>query len=261
MNRAIALLPRSWQAELAGSVVEPITRGLGGASVFRVRTPGSADRYLKTAKGRTADNLRGEIERTEWLGGQGMRVPDVLRTLDTGRMVAVIMSVMPGAPPQDCNVPPPEVVTRIARAFAALHALPVDACPYDETLGIRLARARGHIARGAIDGGGFDPRNQDMTPERLFERLVATAPASEDLVVVHGDATFDNILVDGDGTVGFIDCGNAGRADRYIDLSVIATEIEQHFGAEWVKPFVRAYGRMRWNGAKARFFSDLYEFF
>jgi aminoglycoside 3'-phosphotransferase-2 len=261
VKRVIASLPRSWQAELAASVIEPVTRGLGGASVFRVRTPGSADCYLKTAKGRTANNLRSEIARTEWLGGQGTRVPDVLRTINTGRMVAVMMSVMPGDPPQDCGVPTPDILTRIARAFAALHALPVAACPYDETLGIRLARARGDVMRGAIDAEGFDPRNQDVTPERLFERLVSTAPASEDLVVVHGDATFDNILVDGDGTIGFIDCGNAGRADRYIDLAIIATEIEQHFGAQWVEPFARAYSPVPWDGTKARFYSDLYEFF
>ena len=124
----------------------------------------------------------------------------------------------------------------------------------------RLARARRDIERDAIDTGAFDPRNAGMTPEAIYARLAAAVPV-EDIVVVHGDATFDNMRVDGAGEVGFIDCGNAGRADRYVDLSLIAAEIEDHFGPEWVGPFARGYGLAFWDSAKARFFSDLYELF
>jgi len=259
-QNAIAALPRTWQRELAASVVQPVRRGMSGASVFLVRTPQAADRYLKIA-GADAAPLRDEIERTAWLARQGIRVPEILRVHDAGGLVAALLNAMPGVLPQDRDRPVADTVGAIAGAFAALHALPVGNCPFDETVPVRLARAHGCIERGDIDPDAFDSRNQDTPPEELYRRLVATAPAREDIVVVHGDATFDNILIDDGGTVGFIDCGNAGRADRYVDLSLIATEVEEHFGAQWLEPFVRAYGRTRWDPAKARYFSDLYELF
>jgi aminoglycoside 3'-phosphotransferase-2 len=78
--------------------------------------------------------------------------------------------------------------------------------------------------------------------------------------VVHGDATLSNIIVDANNAVGFVDCGNVGRGDRYQDLAVLAAEIGEHFGAEAAAKFARSYGG-EWNRAKARYYSDLYELF
>jgi aminoglycoside 3'-phosphotransferase-2 len=144
-----------------------------------------------------------------------------------------------------------------------LHALPIEACPFDERVSIRLARAQADIATGQIDPGRFDERNLGQSPIRLFNHLLATVPNSEDLVVVHGDATFTNILVNSDGKVGFVDCGHCGKADRYTDLAVVVSDIDDRFGQEWIEPFFRAYGLGfdQWDRSKVRFFSDLYELF
>jgi aminoglycoside 3'-phosphotransferase-2 len=84
---------------------------------------------------------------------------------------------------------------------------------------------------------------------------------SEDLVLVHGDATFDNMLIAPDGSIGFIDCGHAGRGDRYLDLAAVTEAIADQFGPEWVETFGRAYGDIRLDAARLAFFSDLYELF
>ena len=95
----------------------------------------------------------------------------------------------------------------------------------------------------------------------IYDRLLRTRPASEDLVLVHGDATFDNILIDPDQNIGFIDCGHAGRGDRYLDLAAITEAIADHFGPAWVGTFGRAYGNVTLDAARLAFFSDLYELF
>ncbi|HET7679366.1 MAG TPA: phosphotransferase, partial [Xanthobacteraceae bacterium] len=94
----------------------------------------------------------------------------------------------------------------------------------------------------------------------LLARLAANQP-EQDLVVVHGDATLTNLIVDAGGNLGFVDCGSAGRGDRYTDLAVLADEIQEHLGAEAAAHFVRAYGLRSWDSVKARYFSDLYELF
>ena len=86
-------------------------------------------------------------------------------------------------------------------------------------------------------------------------------PPRQDLVVAHGDASLSNMIVGPDGRIGFIDCGHAGRADRYLDLAVAGAEIAELFGPERVRSFAKAYGLARWNARKVIYFADLYEFF
>jgi aminoglycoside phosphotransferase len=69
------------------------------------------------------------------------------------------------------------------------------------------------------------------------------------------------MLLDEEGAVGFIDCGQVGRADRYLDLAVLAAEIVDRFGPAAVRVFARAYGIRRWNVSKAAYYADLYELF
>ena len=69
------------------------------------------------------------------------------------------------------------------------------------------------------------------------------------------------MIVAPDGAIGFIDCGHAGRADRYLDLAVTAVEIEEHFGPGGVKIFADAYGERHWDARTAAFYADLYELF
>ena len=250
-------IPAAW---LAGCAAEPVS-GMGGAATWRLRDASGVVRYVKMATERHAGDLRQEIARTRWLAARGVRVPAVLDAADGGTTAAMLMEALPGVAPQACGRAAAGIVAAIARAFAALHALPAGQCPFDETVAARLARARADIRRGAVDPSQFDARNSGQMPEQIHDRLAASVPRHEDLVVVHGDATFDNILIDANGEVGFIDCGRAGRADRYTDLALLSAEIAEHFGSVRVKAFARSYGLPRWDGDKAGFFRDLYELF
>ena len=111
-----------------------------------------------------------------------------------------------------------------------------------------------------VDARHFASRNRNATPLDLFARLVANPPA-EDFVIAHGDLTLSNLVIGPNGDVGFVDCGHAGRADRYLDLGVLAGEIADHFGRRFVTTFARAYGLQRWDVRKAAYYSDLYELF
>jgi aminoglycoside 3'-phosphotransferase-2 len=258
----LLVLPATWRTMLAQDELVPVTAGMSGAHVFRIRDRQAGDRYLKIATGPDAAALRGEAERTEWLAAMGIRVPDVLMQHDGDDAFAIIMSALSGAPAEHVSRERwRPVVTAIARAFATLHALPANACPFDESMQVRLARAHALLQQGAIDGSDFDARNIGVSAEALYARLAANPPAHEDCVVVHGDATLSNLIFGEDHTIGFIDCGNAGRADRYVDLALLAQEIADRFGAQAHDAFLKSYGAGAWDEPKAEFYRDLYELF
>ncbi len=241
---------------------EPVTGGMSGAAVYRIKRAGYPPCYLKVAaaSGADGDSLREEVARTKWLADSSIRVPNILRVAERDGRLAVLTEAMAGIPIEESRLAAPRIAEALARGFAALHKLPPVSCPFDESLCVRLARATQAIAAGAVDPAEFDARNRGVAPATLLRRLIDDRP-DEDLVVVHGDATLSNIVIDDSGALGFIDCGTAGRGDRYTDLALLAAEIRDHYGADATEQFVTIYGSRDWDDAKARYYLDLYELF
>lgn len=263
-NALLTRLLRQGWADLREPRLEPVDAGMSDASVYRVHQDGQPLRYLKIAHHDAATLLRDEIARTQWLAGNGVTVPATQRIDDSGDSVVVLSSALPGLPANAGQRPWPELIDAIAAGLAGLHAVPALTCPFDETLATRLRRAQSAIDAGAVDAGHFADRNATIEPAELLARLIDTQPP-QDLVVVHGDATLNNILVDDRGYIGFVDCGNAGRGDRYVDLAVTANDIDEHFGSEAAARFATAYAarakKHAWDQAKADYYLDLYELF
>jgi aminoglycoside phosphotransferase len=257
-RRILKKLPDGWRAELAAIAAERITTGLSGADVFRLGT--RPPFFLKFAEGDVAQSLRQEMVRTTWLADHGIRVATVLRTHDDGSAVAMQAEALAGETADRCGWPPARLLPAIGHALAKLHALSVSDCPFDESLAVRHERARLAIDRGGVDASDFEPRNRNVTPRDLLARLLANPPP-EDFVVAHGDLTLSNIIIGPDGAVGFIDCGHAGRADRYLDLGILGADVAENFGPRSIAAFARAYGVPRWDERKAAYYADLYELF
>jgi aminoglycoside 3'-phosphotransferase II len=253
------LPPDDWE-ELAKAEFQLLASGLSEAAVFRVTAGGRPPRYLKMARGKAAAGLHQEIARTSWLARHDVRVPEILRVEDKAAETILLMEAVSGFAAHESPLAAPDLVAALAKALAQLHALSVAECPFDESIAVRLSRASAAIAAGEVDPGAFDARNRGTDPADLLARLALNRPA-EDLVVVHGDATLSNIIVDSAGKIGFVDCGNAGRADRYTDLAVLYADISDHYGAEAAQRFSRIYDPAGWDAAKALFFADLYELF
>jgi len=266
-KQLLAALPQSWRRRLGNYRFQSVTHGNSDAQIFRLRgsassaSPASPALYLKAAPPAALAELRNEIERTRWLSARSVRVPEILDVFDDGRLGVALMTALPGCHPHQAALPIADMVAHLARGLRALHALATADCPFDETTAARLMRARTMIAEGRVDAEDFDDRNLRRSPRELYDRLATDAPRiAEDSVLVHGDATFDNLLIDGGGNLGFIDCGHAGRGDRYLDLQTVTSDIEEHFGPQWVEPFARNYG-IALDPAKLHFFDDLYELF
>ena len=137
--------------------------------------------------------------------------------------------------------------------------------PMDGTVRATVALASAADVRAAVTNAkAAQPAWAATNPQRRARVLMKF----NDLIAQHNEELADILarehgktLIDAKGELGFIDCGHSGLGDRYIDLVGTAEDIEEYFGAEWMKPFLASYGAVTWDAAKARFFSDLYELY
>ena len=96
----------------------------------------------------------------------------------------------------------------------------------------RWRRARGPGQRPS----GWPPRGSRAARAR---RRVPT----EDLVVCHGDACNPNFILDANGaSLGYVDLGLTGVADRWADLAPALLSLGWNYGPGWEPAFLDGYG-------------------
>jgi aminoglycoside 3'-phosphotransferase II len=110
-----------------------------------------------------------------------------------------------------------EIVTIAAEGLIRLHALSPATCSFDQRLDRRIDLARRRVEAGLVDEADFDDERQGQTARSVFADLLAQRPSDEDLVVTHGDATFENLI---DGAVAFRASSTAGVSGWPIDTVI-----------------------------------------
>src|SRR5689334_2850122 len=70
----------------------------------------------------------------------------------------------------------------------------------------RFCASRTLVMMSVVPGLPLEARG--APDEILVQNELQAWQPPEDIVVVHGDATLANLLIDRDGGVGFVDCGN-----------------------------------------------------
>jgi aminoglycoside phosphotransferase len=97
----------------------------------------------------------------------------------------------------------------------------------------------------------------------LLVLLKASKPTVFENVLTHGDYCLPNIIID-PLTLrvnGFVDLGQAGISDRYIDLAIALNTLEHNFGQGFEHIFFEAYGLQDVAWSRIKFYQMLDEFF
>jgi len=255
------LLPDDVPSVLLGCEFSRNGIGRSGNSVFRVETPDQRSLIVKLFEPARADTALQEYTRLNWLGEVGVSAPRAHGIYETTSHHWLIMERLPGLNAVISDDPAHRKMEAVAHALAELHALDPGLCPYDETISVKIANAQENLGDGAVDELDFDEDHSNMTAAQLFDELVKLRPASEDVVVVHGDASLPNLLLNEGQFSGFIDCGKVGLSDRYQDIAICCRSIRRNLGDVWIEPFLRAYGLTSVDHRRMRFYRMLDEFF
>lgn len=262
-NSALAL-PPELAALIQGYSSRPVTNGYSGASVFYLYAAHKPAFYLKTATPDSEVIFTPEVERLNWLKDR-LPVPQVLYYRQSPAGEYLLLSEVTGvmAYGEAFKSKPAEVVKRLAEGLKLIHSLDTSECPFDSGLDSQLEAARQRLKDGLVDEADFDEKRLGRKAPDLFEELLRTRPASEDLVFTHGDYCLPNIIIQPDcrKISGFIDLGRSGVADRYQDLALAARSLLFNLGPGLVGLLFEEYGLKEVDWAKIEFYQLLDEFF
>lgn len=199
--------------------------GGSGATVDRLLMPDGGVVYVKAGQGEAADGIAAEMARLRWLQGR-LPVPAVLDFHRDGRgawlVTSALRGITAGAWLSGDPASTPHVVAGLAAFLRRLHAIPADDCPFDSSVAAWLPVARERVASGLVDADDFDDDHHGRSAGEILADVERLAGAAAGRVVVHGDFTLGNILIDPDGRVaGCLDVGRLGTADPYQDISLL----------------------------------------
>lgn len=204
----------------------PVHEGESGDRVFR--SPDSRS-YAKLAAGPRAQELAGERDRLGWLAGRGLACPALEDWRDNEHGACLVMSAVPGVPAATlAGADLLRAWPSMAEQLAAMHALPVEDCPFEKSLSGMFARAADVVARNAVNPDFLPDEDQDKPGHILLARVETElsqrlAQERTDRVVCHGDPCLPNFMVDPQTLrcTGLIDLGRLGTADRHADLTLM----------------------------------------
>jgi aminoglycoside 3'-phosphotransferase II len=256
-------LPPALRQHVAGYRIQQDELGRSTANVFLLDHPDRGPLVLKVEPAGPVGELIDEAARLEWLAGQGLPCPRII-VFETGPgRSLLLMTRLPGSDLASAigKLSPDRIAHVLATALKSMHAIDPASCPFDHRLDIRIEDARKRVEAGAVDEDDFDDEREGRTAESLLQELYSLKPASEDIVVTHGDACLPNFVADDGVFTGFIDCGRLGLADRHQDLALACWSIRHNLGEEWVKPFLDTYSGPATDDAKIAYYRLLDEFF
>lgn len=218
----------------AGRSIVPVWRNEIGGVTFAID---DGAEYVKVGPPHREFVPAAEAQRLGWLAGH-VRVPQVLGyDCEPDGTLWLHTSGLPGtsAVLDPWLTRPAQVVPELGRALRAFHdRVPVGSCPWTWSVAERQALKGSELS----ELGEVPP---------------------EDLVVCHGDACNPNFILDADGaSLGYVDLGLCGVADRWADLAPALISLGWNYGPGWEPAFLAGYG-IDLDAAKLAYYTRLWE--
>jgi len=190
-----------------------------------------------------AAELDGAATNATWLGNHVITATPTLRSNAEGAawLVSPRLDGVPSHRP-DLHGDVGSLAEVAGNALRELHALPVDVAPSTLECGWEAldAVAAANVSAGL---GEVDEPYQRYSSEQLLDLWRQGRPATEDLVICHGNASLPNMIAQQGVFAGWVDLGAVRIADRHLDLAFAHDSIHRSLGPEAVYVFYDTYGQ------------------
>lgn len=238
-------LPKDLEEIIDKSKVTINNKGWSESYVYRIRDVSEiGDCYLKVAPNKPSSSLVPERDKLKWLSDK-IPVPKIHYFNIENGYEYLLMSQVEGKDLSSRKLKRDykHIINLLVEGLKLIHSIDITNCPFNEEIDKKLKDARIRIEKGLVREEGFESRYRSRTLKEIYEYLIANKPEEEDLVYVHGDYCFPNIVLKDREISGFIDVGRSGITDKYQDLAICARSIKHNFkNNRLVEEFFDKYG-------------------
>ena len=171
--------------------------------------------YLKcSGKG----TLRKEAELSRYFHSKGLGV-EIISYISTDRDYLLSRK----AKGEDCThslyIEDPERLARtLGKLLRELHQTPFEDCPEQKRMDAYIKLAKENRKEGRYDLSLFGEGTIFKSADEAWQTLEKGAHLLKNECLIHGDYCLPNIILDDFEFSSFIDLGNAGVADRHVDI-------------------------------------------
>lgn len=254
------MMPPAIAQFVDGTTLKRDTQGESPCQVRRFRK-GNDVFFLKSSAAvyaPTTYSVQREAAVLRWLSGK-LKVPEVVVAATNDEAEYMITRAVPGRPLSALKSDQ-HAGLMLQEALRRVQAVPIDDCPFDSTVAVRLRELDSLLERGLIDEDcDLEQWPGLATPADLRRRLQATIP-EEDLVFSHGDLGDSNVFLDGSDDLYFIDVGRGGKADRWLDIAFVHRDLREAISDRMAANFLDHLGRAD-DPQKRLFYEQLDELF
>ncbi len=207
--------------------------GQSPADVWILTNGKTGERIFLKVSSRSFASTTYSVEREKgvlkWLDGK-ISVPPVLDYFENENYQFLLTAPIAGTPILEKITSPIDFIDSLAQGIRDLHSIPVQDCPFDSSLDMRLGELS-YLVKERL--AAFDDFYQAGlpfdTPEDLINYLNGCR-YPEEPVFSHGDYQGSNIFLSD--ALGFIDWGRGGRADKWCDIAHACRNIKERWKDE-----------------------------
>lgn len=207
--------------------------GYSSVCVYEVTLKNGLPGILKVQYLSCRNNLNDEYNRINWLQKKFM-VPKVYGYFEDENGKYLLMERLKGIPAYETD----KYSFEIGKALKQFHDIKIDDCKFmQNSIDCLLENAIKNIDIILTEINNLYP---DMNREDVIDFLVNNKP--NDKVLVHGDFSLPNILIDEDGSIGLIDLGDVSVSSKYFDFFYLRKSLIRNNKMDNFSKILEGYG-------------------
>ena len=207
--------------------------GHSSVNIYEVECNNGDKAILKIQSLSTRNNLEDEYERIKWLQGK-CNVPKLYYYKEKGNKKYLLMEKKEGTPVYKSN----DFAFQIGKFLKQIHNIDITNCKFNQNSVEKLLK-------NALDNiDEIYPQVKeaypDMSKKDVIDFLKNKMP--KDKVLVHGDYSLPNILMDENGKLSVIDLGDVSISSKYFDLFYLLKSMKRNKKMDYWDDLLKGYG-------------------
>ncbi len=209
------------------------TIGHSSSEVYELKLKDGTNAILKIQYLTSRNDLKDEYERNKWLEGK-LNVPKVYYFKELDNYQYYLREKKAGLSAHKIE----NFAPLVGKNLKQIHSIDITNCPFTNNNVDNLLK----IAIDKIDIilPTILEIYPDMNKKSILEFLKNNKPT--DTVLVHGDYSLPNILIDDNNEVSLIDLGDVSISTKYFDLYYLRKSFIRNNKMDYFKAFLESYG-------------------